>query len=295
MADYVLTCCSTADLSAERFAERNIPYVCFNYSLNGKTYKDDMGVTMSPKELYDRMTSGEDAKTSQVSVTDYVEFWEPYIQEGKGVLHICLSSGISGTYNAACIAKDDILEKYPNAQIYVVDSLQASAGFGLEMEYLADMRDEGKSIEELYDWIETNKLNFRAWFFSGDLTFFIKGGRVSKPAGVIGNMLGICPLMEVNYEGKLLVREKIRGKKKAIKRVAEKAMELAENGAEYEGKYIISHSECYEDARAVADLIEAQFPNMKEKVAIYNIGATIGSHTGPGTVATFFYGKKRVD
>ncbi len=161
------------------------------------------------------------------------------------------------------------------------------------MDRLADLRDDGMTIDELRDWAEANKLHLRHWFFSSDLTFFIKGGRVSKSAGTIGNLLNICPLLDVNSEGKLIPRFKIRGKRKVIREIVAKMEEDAENGLDYNGKCFISQSACYEDAKAVADLIEARFPNLNGKVVINNIGTTIGSHTGPGTVALFFWGSER--
>ena len=161
------------------------------------------------------------------------------------------------------------------------------------MDRLADLRDDGMTIDELHDWTEANKLHLRHWFFSSDLTFFIKGGRVSKSAGTIGNLLNICPLLDVNSEGKLIPRFKIRGKRKVIREIVAKMEEDAENGLDYDGKCFISQSACYEDAKAVADLIEARFPNLNGKVVINNIGTTIGSHTGPGTVALFFWGSER--
>ena len=161
------------------------------------------------------------------------------------------------------------------------------------MDRLADLRDDGMTIDELRDWAEANKLHLRHWFFSSDLTFFIKGGRVSKSAGTIGNLLNICPLLDVNSEGKLIPRFKIRGKRKVIREIVAKMEEDAENGLDYDGKCFISQSACYEDAKAVADLIEARFPNLNGKVVINNIGTTIGSHTGPGTVALFFWGSER--
>ena len=161
------------------------------------------------------------------------------------------------------------------------------------MDRLADLRDDGMTIDELRDWAEANKLHLRHWFFSSDLTFFIKGGRVSKSAGTIGNLLNICPLLDVNSEGKLIPRFKIRGKRKVIREIVAKMEEDAENGLDYNGKCFISQSACYEDAKAVTDLIEARFPNLNGKVVINNIGTTIGSHTGPGTVALFFWGSER--
>lgn len=293
MGDYVLSCCSTADLSKERFEKRQIQYVCFHFELDGKEYLDDLGASVPPEELYRRMIAGEDTKTSQVSVGDYEALFEKNLKDGKDILHVTLSSGISGTYNSACVARDELKERYPDRKIYVVDSLAASSGYGLLMETLADLRDSGMGIDELYRWAEENKLKLHHWFFSTDLTFFIKGGRVSKTAGFIGSVMNICPLLNVDFEGKLIPREKIRTKKKVIARIVEQMEINAQDGLDYSGKCFLSHSLCREDADAVAALVEEKFKKLNGKVEIFPIGATIGSHTGPGTVALFFWGNKR--
>lgn len=293
MGNYVLSCCSTADLSKERFEKREIQYVCFHFELGGKEYLDDLGASVPPEELYRRMVEGEDTKTSQVSVADYEALFEKNLKEGKDILHVTLSSGISGTYNSACVARDELKERYPDRKIYVVDSLAASSGFGLLMETLADLRDSGMGIDELYQWAQENKLKLHHWFFSTDLTFFIRGGRVSKTAGFIGSVMNICPLLNVDFEGKLIPREKIRTKKKVIARMVEQMEINAQDGLDYSGKCFLSHSLCPEDAKAVAALVEEKFKKLNGKVEIFPIGATIGSHTGPGTVALFFWGNKR--
>lgn len=295
MSDYYLSCCSTADLSQEWFEKRNINYICFHFELGGKQYLDDLGVSVPPDEMYRKMTEGADTKTSQVTIGEYEEYFENMLKEGKDILHLCLSSGISGTFNSATIAKDSLLEKYPDRKIYIVDSLAAASGFGLLMDKLADLRDSGMSLDDLYKWSEEHKLELHHWFFSTDLTFFIKGGRVSKASGFIGSVLSICPLLNVDFEGHLIAREKIRTKKKVIQRIVEQMEENAQDALAYSDKCFISHSACLEDAQAVAALIEERFPNLNGKVEIFPIGATIGSHTGPGTVALFFWGNKRVN
>lgn len=293
MGDYILSCCSTADLSMERFNKREIQYVCFHFTLGGKEYLDDLGESVSPEELYRRMVSGEDTKTSQISIAEYEAFFEKNLKAGKDILHITLSTGISGTYNSACVARDILSERYPDRKIYVVDSLGASSGYGLIMETLADMRDAGMGIDELHQWIEAHKLELHHWFFSMDLTFYIRGGRISRTAGFIGSVMGICPLLNMDNEGKLIPREKIRTKKKVIRRIVEKMEENARDGLDYSGKCFLSQSECMEDAREVAALVEERFPRLDGKVEIFPIGATIGSHTGPGTIALFFWGGER--
>ena len=295
MGDYVLSCCSTVDLTEEHLKERNLNYICFHFSLDGKSYRDDLGKTITFEQFYQAMTDGADTKTSQINAEEFEEYFEPFLKEGKDILHLCLSSGISGVINSAMIAKNNLEENYPDRKIYIVDSLGASSGSGLIMDKLADLRDQGKSIDELYEWVEKNKLNLHHWFFSTDLTFYIKGGRVSKTAGVVGGLLGICPLLNVDKEGRLIPRSKIKGKRKVIRAIVDKMETFAEAGLEYADKCYISQSACYEDARAVADLVEQRFPKLKGKVEINSIGTTIGSHTGPGTVALFFWGNERVD
>ncbi|WP_406242616.1 DegV family protein [Tissierella carlieri] len=210
-------------------------------------------------------------------------------------MHISLSTGLSGAYNSACMAKEELLSRYPEQKIMIVDSLGASSGYGLLTDLAADMRDRGSSIEEVYEWLEGNKLNVHHWFFSTDLTHYKRGGRISATSAVVGNLLNICPLLNMSYDGKLISREKIRGKKHVIAEIVKKMKKHAENGIEYSGKCFISNSACYDDARMVADLIEEKFPNLKGKVMINSVGTVIGSHTGPGTVALFFLGDKRID
>ncbi len=295
MSDYIISCCSTADLTQEHFDRRQISYICFHYELDGKDYMDDLGKTMSFEKFYEAMENGADTKTSQVNVEEYVEYFEGFLKQGKDVLHVCLSSGISGTFNSASVARDMVSEKYPERKMIVVDSLAASSGFGLLMDKVADLRDQGMSIEEVSDWIIANRLRMRHWVFCTDLTYLVRGGRLSKTSGFVGNILNICPMIDVNYEGKLAPRYKIRTKKKVIAAMLERMKEHVEEGAEYADKCYISNSACYEDARAVADLIEEAFPKLDGKVQIYDIGTTIGSHTGPGTVALFFWGKERTE
>lgn len=293
MSDYVISCCSTADLSKEHFEERDIKYTCFKYYLDDVCYPDDLGQTIPFDKFYQMMEDGADTKTSQINADEYITYFKPFLEEGKDLLHLCLSSGISGAYNSAMIAKSELEEMYPDRKIYVIDSLAASSGFGLLMDKIADLRDEGMSIDELNDWIEANKRKVHHWFFSTDLTFYVKGGRVSKAAGFVGGILNICPLLNVSHEGKLIPREKIRTKKKVIKAIVEKMEQFAENGLDYADKCFISNSACIDDAAAVAALIEEKFLKLKGKVLINSIGTTIGSHTGPGTVALFFWGKER--
>lgn len=261
--------------------------------MDGKEYLDDLGQSIPFDEFYRRIAAGAQPTTSQINVQQYVDYFEPFLKAGREVLHIAFSSGLSGSVNSARIAQETLAEKYPDAKLYIVDSLAASSGYGLLVDKAADLRDSGKSAEEVRDYLEQNKLHLHHWFFSTDLTSYIRGGRVTPVAGFFGTVLKICPLLNVNNEGKLIPRQKCRGKVKAIDEIVSKMVEHAEGGRDYSGKCFISHSACEADARAVADRVEATFPKLDGKVMINSIGTVIGAHTGPGTVALFFFGDER--
>ncbi len=293
MKPYVLSCCSTADLTEEHFRNRNIEYICFHFSLDGVNYSDDLGKSIPFDHFYQAMSEGAETKTSQINASEFIEYFTPFLENGQDILHVTLSSGLSGVYNSACIAREELLEKYPERKIYIVDSLSASSGYGLLMDRLADLRDEGMEIEDLYNWANDHKLELNHWFFSTDLSFYVKGGRITKAAGWFGTALKICPLLNMNDEGKLIPRFKVRGKAAVIKRIVEQMKLCAQDGQAYRGKCYISQAGCYEDAVAVAKLVEEAFPNLNGSVEINYVGTTIGSHTGPGTVALFFWGEPR--
>lgn len=293
MDRFVLSCCSTVDLPIEQMERRNLSYICFHYLLDDTEYLDDFGQTMDSNTFYEKMIDGADTSTSQVSAGEYLEYFEGIAKEGKDILHLTLSTGISGSYHSAVTAAEMLKEKYPERKVYVVDSRCASSGFGFFMDALADRRDEGMGLEELHEWALANRSRMQHWFYSSDLKWFVKGGRVSAPAGFIGGILGICPVLYVNTAGQLIPEAKVRTKKRAISALVDRMVQYAEGGKEYSGKAYICHSYCPEDAKATADLVKKTFPNLDGEVQICNIGTVIGSHTGPGTVALFFWGTKK--
>ena len=295
MSDYILSCCSTADLTKEHFNRRSINYICFHYAIDGEEHIDDLGESIPFDVFYDRIAKGADTRTSQINISEYVAYFSQFLEQGKDIVHVTLSSGISGTVNSARNAALIAKERYPERNIYIVDSLAASSGYGLLMDAAADRRDEGMSAKELVSWLEENKLKMHHWFFSTDLSTFVRGGRISKTSAVFGGLLEICPLLNMDSLGHHVPRAKIRGKKKVIAEIVKAMEQNADKGTDYDGKCYISNSACYEDARTVADLIEARFPKLNGKVEIYSVGTTIGAHTGPGTVALFFWGKERKD
>ncbi len=295
MSDFVLSCSSPADMTPEYYEKRDIRMISFHFMLGSEWYMDDCGKTIPYDEFYSRMAKGELTKTSQINAEEYEEYFENILKEGLDILHLSLSSGISGTYNSARIAMETLKDKYPDRKIIVEDSLAASSGFGLLMDKLADLRDEGKSLEEVAAFARDNKRRLNHWFFTTDLTYLIRGGRVSKASGMIGQAFNICPLLNVDLDGKLVARSKHRGKKRVIRAAADKVLSLIEDRENYTGKIFISNANCPEDAREVSDILEAALPKMDGPVRHFSIGNLIGSHTGPGTVAIFFWGDERVD
>lgn len=293
MKQFALTCSSTADMPLSFFRENDIPFACFHFLMDGKEYSDDCGQSMPFDEFYQRIASGFKPSTSQVTAADYEKIWRPLLSAGTDILHITLSSGLSGTINSAKTARDHILQSFPDRRIEILDSLGASSGYGLLVTYACQLRDEGKSLSEAVKWVEENRLRVHHWFFSTDLTSYFRGGRISRSSALFGTILHICPLLNMNAEGRLIPREKIRTKRKIIVEIVKRMEQHAQSGLDYSGKCYISHSDCYEDARAVADLVESRFSKLDGKVLINSVGTVIGSHTGPGTVALFFLGDER--
>ena len=295
MADYILSGCSAADLSREHFEHIGVKYICFHYMMDDVVYPDDLGQTLSADEFYGRMARGAVTKTSQINIAEYVDYFTAFCEQGKDIVHVTLSSGISGTFNSARNAALIVKEQFPEREIYVIDSLGASSGYGLLLDTAAAMRDQGMGAKELADWLEANRLRVHHWFFSTDLTSYVRGGRISRTAAFFGGVFEICPLLNMDRLGRLVPRKKIRTKQNVIREIVQCMEDNAQNGTDYDGKCFISMSAGREDAEEVARLVEARFPKLNGPVLINNIGGLIGAHTGPGTVALFFWGGERVD
>lgn len=291
---FIVSCCTTTDLNKEHYEKFNERIIGFHYVIDGKEYTDDLGETMSMKEFYGYLRNGAETSTSQVSVGEYVDYFRKLLSTGEDVLHVTLSSGISSTYQSATHAASMVSAEFPDRKLYIVDSLCASSGSGLFVDLIAQKRDAGEPIDEVYQWALDHRQNISHWFCSTDLTYYIKGGRVSKISGVIGGVFQICPLLNVSPSGKLVPIAKVRTKKKVLTALVDKMQQHAQGGLEYDGPVYISNSDCQADAESVKKQILARFKNVKE-VLIFDIGTTIGCHTGTGTVALFFLGDKRED
>ena len=293
MHDYILSCCSAADVTREKLDAMDVRLLYNDFSMDGVPYKDDLGKTMSYQEFYDRIRAGQVSATSQINPEEYIEYFTGLLETGKDVLHVTLSSGLSGTFQSALTAAETLRERFPDRKLLIVDSRGASSGYGLQMETLAKMRDEGKTIDELFDWALKNRLRIQHMFCSTTLTYYVRGGRISPAAGKIGNLLGICPVMRMDHPGHLAIHNRVRTKKRALRALVEQMAELADGGEAYSGRCYISHSDCLEDALTLKSLVEERFPHIDGEIEVYMIGMTIGCHSGPGTVAVYFFGTER--
>lgn len=291
MNAYKITCCSTCDLTAEHLKKLGIGYGKYHYIIEGKEYDDDLFTSRTPEEFYGQIDAGAMPTTAQVTPEELIRLIEPILQAGEDVLHIEFSSGLSGGWQSAQIAQEALAKKYPQRKLYIVDSLAASSGYGLLVDKAAELKAGGMDIDTLRDWLESNKLRLRHWFFSDNLTHFRRGGRISGPAAAIGSLLNICPVMDVNSSGKLIIRKKVTGKKKAMRELFAAMCAQAEGGADYCDKCYICTTRTDDAAKTLAALVEDTFPRLNGRVEINTIGTVIGSHTGRGTLALFFFSK----
>ena len=281
---------STIDLPVTHVNQKNIPVIHYAYTVDGVEYTDNMDEA-SVAAFYEKINAGAKPTTSQLNEDAYTEFFTPLVEKSD-VLHIAFGSGMSGSvYNAIAAAKK-LNEQYSH-KITVIDSTCSCCGFGLILDEAADMRDSGKSLEEVAAFTESIKRNIHHQFFSTDLSFFRRSGRMSATVALIGTILGICPVMHLNYDGRIIAYDKARGKKKAMQKTLDEMIANAQNGTEYSGRCYISHSDCPELANEMKDKITATFPNLKD-VPVFDIGPVIASHCGPGTVAVYFIGNERV-
>ena len=278
------TCC---DFPAEMYQELNLSVVNLSVLYKGVQY--DTYTEQWLKELFDGMRNGERATTSAVNPEGWKSVIEPALKEGKDALVLCFSSGLSTTYQSAVIAAQELSENYPDRKINVVDTLCASLGQGLLVWYACQKRDAGMSLEEVTAWCEDNKLNLCHWVIADDLMHLKRGGRISAATAVAGTLLQIKPVIHVDDEGKLINVGKARGRKAAIQTICNKVGELGIPGAN--DTIFICHGDCLEDAQQLEAMLKEKYGT--KHVFIYYIGAVIGSHAGPGTMAVFFLGNHR--
>ncbi|MBQ8858743.1 MAG: DegV family protein [Clostridia bacterium] len=288
MRDYVIYTDSGCDISPALLAEWGVPYKSLTFRFNGEEKEYENG-EMDVKEFYDRMRAGGVAKTAAINKESFAIAFREIVKGGKDILYIGFSSGLSTTCNSARLAAEEVSAEYPDAKILVVDTLAASAGQGLLVYLAMEKKAEGATLEQCAAYIEEIKLNMCHWFTVDDLVYLKRGGRVSATAAFFGNALGIKPVMHVDNEGHLVNVMKVRGRRTAINTMADKLVETALDAKN--GKIYISHGDCREDADYLATLIAEKCGGQVE--IITDVGAVIGAHSGPGTLALFFLGRER--
>lgn len=286
MRNYVITTDNNSDLPESYYSEYGIGCTYLSYSMNGVNYTHENFLQVH--EFYESMRNGALPTTAQVNPEDARNMLEPYLKEGLDILHIAFSSGLSGTYNSTKIAADELAEEYPDRKIIVIDSLAASLGQGLLIHYAQKKKEAGEDMESVAAWVEEHKNNIVHLFTVDDLNHLYRGGRVSKTTAFVGSMLNIKPVMHVNEEGKLIAIGKIRGRKKSILELARLMDEKIGSYKESCDTIFISHGDCEDDARFLEAKIKEKY-NINT-VIINPVGATIGAHSGPGTLALFFLG-----
>lgn len=290
MNDYVIITDSSCDLPQDMADALELKVIPLMFTIKGQEYSNYLdGREMSAKEFYRLVRSGESATTSAININTYNEILEPILQDGKDVLVIAFSSGLSNTCNASMLAVRELAEKYPDRKVYSVDSLGACMGEGLLVYNAVMMKKQGSSIDEVRDWVENNRLRLCHWFTVDDLNHLKRGGRVSAATALLGTMLGIKPVLHVDNEGHLINMSKVRGRQASLNALVDRMAETVEKPEEQ--MVFISHGDCEEDAQKVAALVRKR---MKVKDIVINyIGPVIGAHSGPGTIALFFLGSHR--
>ena len=287
MSDYVITVNSTVDLPKEWLEERHVPVIPLKYTIDGETYTDMEG--LSAKEFFDKLREGKMSTTSQVNPEEAADMLEPFLKEGKDILHLGFSSGLSGTLNSMKIAGEMLQEKYPEAKVIVIDTLCACLGEALLLYKALQQKEKGMNIDELAQWVEENKLHICHNVTVDDLHHLQRGGRISKTTAVLGTLVQIKPIIHMDDNGKLQVIGKERGRKKSLNKIVDMAVEQSKG---WDNDIImITHGDCIKDAEYVAKLVREKMGI--DNILINNIGTVIGSHTGPGVVAVFCMGNKR--
>lgn len=286
---FVLVTDSTTDLPLAYVQKENIPFISLSYVFGEESIKDDFGQSTDFTAFYKRMRASEMPSTAQINVGDYIEFFTPFLEKELDILYIAFSSNLSGSYNSSRIAMEELKEKFPNRKIAIVDSLCASMGEGLLVHLAKQKMNAGVGFDELTQWVEDTKQKVCHWFTVDDLNHLQRGGRVSKASAFIGTLMSIKPVLNVDENGRLVARDKVRGRKQALDAVVEKMAKYAVNPSQQ--TIFISHGDCLVDAEYVRDKIKERFG--VQEIMISYVGPVIGAHSGPGTIALFFLGKDR--
>lgn len=290
---FILSCESTVDVPFAYMQKRNVPVIFYSYMIDGVEYVDDM--LRDPEALprfYQFLNDGKLPTTTQLNTFQYLEFFEKQLQKGD-LLHITLGTGMTKSYQNALVAAEELQEKYPQRKIRIVDSMCSSSGYGLLVDYAADMRERGCSMEQIEAWIVANRQMIHHQFFSTELKHYRRSGRMSGATAMIATVLNICPIMRLDDKGRIIAYSKVRGKMNAIRATVDTMEQHAQGGRNYTKKCWICHSQCLQDAQKLKEALQERFPNIDGDIPIWDIGTSIASHCGPGTAAVFFFGDER--
>ncbi len=291
--NFQLSCESTADMPFSYMVQRDISVLFYTYTVDGVEHEDNMGRDeKAAEEFYAQLKAGCQVNTSQINTYRYEEYFEKLLEKGD-VLHVNFGTGMTPSYRNALDAAEALKEKFPQRKLIIVDSLAACGGYGLLVDCAADMRDEGKSMEEIEQWLLAHRNKLHHQFFATDLTQFKKSGRVSGPVALVGSILGICPLMHLNSEGRIIAYSKVRGKKAVIRASVEESMKHIQDGPNYQGKFYICHSNCPELLKETIEVFREKMGDGADRIRTGDIGPVITAHCGQGTVAIFFFGDER--
>jgi DegV family protein with EDD domain len=287
---YEITTDSSANLTDGIIQQYGINIISLSYRIGDEDFNSyESGKTTDVKPFYDRIRQGQAASTSQVTRQDCRDVFEKVLKKGSDILHIGFSSALSGSFNAAAMVANELREEYPDRKIIVIDSLAASMGEGLLVYHAAILKEQGKTIEDVSGWLNTNILRLCHWFTVDDLMYLKRGGRISPTTALVGSLMGIKPILHVDDEGRLINVGKVRGRRHSVEELFNQMKKTCENP---EGQVVfIGHGDCIEDAHYLESLIRNEL-NVKNVVINY-IDAVIGAHSGPGTLALFFLGIKR--
>lgn len=289
MADYIIATASTADMPAEYLQEKEIPFISYTYMIDDVVYEDDCKEE-TKQELYEKMRQGAAVTTSMINTYTYYMFFKQMMETGKDVIFLDMSREITKSYINALEAEKQIKEEYPDQRFYMMDTRCISGGLGMLLDYLVKLKEQGKSFDEVIAWAEENKLKVIHWFTVDDLSYLKRGGRVSNAAALVGGLLSVKPVMYTSNEGKLVVAEKIRGRKSSLLTILK---HMATDFVDHEGKEVfILHADCLEDAEFMREKISETFPKVG-KISISGLGTVIGAHCGPGLLTIFYLGEKR--
>lgn len=284
---FILMTDSNSEITYKMADEYDIKCILMPYTIDGVEIDYDLGRNTDFKGFFDRMRAGASVTTAQRNPQDFLDFWRPFLEQGLDVLYIAFSSQLSGTFNCATIARNELLEEFPQRRIELVDTLAISFVEGQLVYKAAKMKKEGKSLDEIKDWVEANKFHSMAYFTVSDLKYLKRGGRISGTTAAMGTLLDIKPMIHESMEGKLEPIEKVKGRKKAMKRLLEM---LKEKQADEEFPIVIKHADCYDEALVLEKAVKERYHF--SEVMIHDVGPVIGSHCGPGTLALVFMGKQ---